>query len=453
MPDNRGDDVPGGPGIATGAALTLPDLAQLHLEQLLGQLTDRAQDVLVVQGRLRGLLRANAAVAAELSLQVVLRRIVESARDLVGARYCALGVIGRAGELEEFVHVGMDEELVTRIGRLPHGDGILGLLINELAPVRLADLTAHPSSAGFPAHHPPMRGFLGVPVRVRDRMFGNLYLTEPDSGTFSADDEELVTALAATAGVAIENARLYAESEQHRRWLAATAEVTRELLRASGPPPMQIIADLVRRTAAAEIVLLARPVDDEHLIIDAAIGAGAEHCAGQVLPIDDTLAGRIIQAGKAVLSTDADVRLAPVVSGRALGPAIGVPLIADDRILGGLCLGRFADRPSFTDIDLEMASGYASQAALALELATVRAHGKGLSLLEDRDHIARELHDRVIQDLFTLGLGLGDIIADDDRPEHTAQLRGYVESIDETIRRIRAAILELQPAPGDAESR
>src|SRR5579871_2060795 len=182
------------------AELAFPDMPRLELEQLLVQLRDRADDVLAAQGRLRGLLRANALIAGDLSLPVVLRQIVTAARDLVGAHYAALGVLGRDGELEQFVHTGMDRELVTAIGDLPRGRGILGLLISEPTPLRLADLSGHPASAGFPPGHPPMSGFLGVPVRIGEEVFGNLYLTERSrGGQFTADDEQLAIVLAAAA--------------------------------------------------------------------------------------------------------------------------------------------------------------------------------------------------------------------------------------------------------------
>ena len=425
------------------SAMVFPDVARLQLDELLGELTGRAQDVLAVQGRLRGLLRANAAVGAELSVRVVLRRIVEAARELVGARYAALGVIGRAGELEAFVHVGMDEELVARIGQLPRGGGILGLLINEPAPIRLAELGAHPSSVGFPAHHPPMRGFLGVPVRVRDQVFGNLYLTEPDGGQFSVEDEELVTALAATAGVAIENARLFTESEQSRLWLVTAGQVTREVLSAAGPQPTRVIAERALQTAGADVATLTRPIDHDHLIIDAAIGDG-EH-TGRIIAADDTLAWRVIQSGKPVLVAEPHDELAPVATRLRLGPLIGVPLVADEHVLGALCLARLADRPRFTETDLDMVAGYATQAALALELAAARADQQRLSRVEDYDRIARDLHDHVIHDLFALGIGLEGMIGAVDRPQHAARLSSYVQLVDTTIRRIRSTVFELQP--------
>ena len=199
------------------------------MDELIGQLTDRAQDVLAAQGRLRGLLRANAAVAGELNLPVVLRHVVQAARDLVRARYGALGVIGPDGRLEQFVHVGMDPDQVDRIGHLPTGQGLLGALIQRPEPVRLTDLRAHPDAAGFPDQHPPMTSFLGVPIRVHGQVFGNLYLTDSANGEFTAEDEQLVTALAGTAGTAIANARLHQEAVDQRRWLDASSKLTQQL--------------------------------------------------------------------------------------------------------------------------------------------------------------------------------------------------------------------------------
>ena len=224
------------------------------------QLVDRAGDVLAAQGRLRGLLRANALVAGDLSLPVVLRQIVGAARDLLGARYAALGVLGRDGELEQFVHAGMDDALVAAIGDLPRGRGILGLLISEPAPIRLASLSAHPAAAGFPPGHPPMGSFVGVPVRIGEEVFGNLYLTERIAGgEFTADDEELAIALAAAAGAAIANARRYAESEQRRRWLDASAQLTPLLLADNREQPHALITEHAADAADADFAVLAVP--------------------------------------------------------------------------------------------------------------------------------------------------------------------------------------------------
>ena len=202
------------------------------IERLLAELMERADEVIDAQERLRRLLAANRAIVAELSLPAVLRRIVEAARDLVKARYCALGVIGDDGLLEQFIHVGMDDATVREIGELPKGRGVLGALIEDPHPIRLSRISDDPRSSGFPPNHPHMESFLGVPIRSRNEVFGNLYLSDHVSGAFSAEDEELVLALAATAGGAVENARLYEESRRRQQWLQASAEITAALLSA-----------------------------------------------------------------------------------------------------------------------------------------------------------------------------------------------------------------------------
>jgi len=258
--------------IAADAAdrLSFPDVPRLELDQLLVQLVDRADDVLASQGRLRGLLRANALVAGELSLPVVLRQIVGAARDLLGARYAALGVLGRDGKLEEFVHAGLDDELVASIGALPRGEGILGLLISDPVPIRIADLAAHSVSMGFPPGHPPMTAFVGVPIRIGQEVFGNLYLTERSGGgEFTAEDEELAIALAAAAGAAIANARRFTESEQRRRWLTASSDLTPVLLSGDADKAHTLIAEHAAAAAEADFAVVAVPHGSEMIVTGA----------------------------------------------------------------------------------------------------------------------------------------------------------------------------------------
>jgi GAF domain-containing protein len=203
------------------SALAFPDAPRSKLDHLLAELVDAAQDVLATQGRLRSLLNATRAVSGELDLPAVLRRIIEAAVDLVGARYGAIGVIAPDGSLEQFIHVGMSDELVQQIGALPEGHGLLGALIEEQAPIRLEVLSQDPRSSGFPAHHPPMDSFLGVPIRVRAEVYGNIYLSESEAGSFSEEDQELLIALAGAAGAAIDHARLFDESRRRQEWAAA----------------------------------------------------------------------------------------------------------------------------------------------------------------------------------------------------------------------------------------
>ena len=399
---------PGGTHAADAAGgLGFPDVPRLELDQLLVQLVDRADDVLAAQGRLRGLLRANALVAGELSVPRVLRQLVGAARDLLGARYAALGVVGRDGGLEQFVHAGMDGELVTRIGDLPEGRGVLGLLISEPVPIRLADLSAHPASAGFPPGHPPMTGFLGVPVRIGEEVFGNLYLTERSGGgEFTAEDEELAIALAAAAGAAIANARRFAESEQRRRWLDASGDLVPLLLSGETAQQHALIAQHAAAAAAADFAALAVPFGADEVIVTGVTGAVTARMMNRTAPLADSLTGRAIRTGKPRLVTGDRRKAAAAELGADIGPLIVVPLAAGEQVRGALMLGRLAVRPGFTDTDLDMAASFAGHAAVAMELARARADQITLAQAEDHDRIAGDLHDHVIQELFALGMRL-----------------------------------------------
>ncbi len=432
-------------------SLVFPDMPRLGLDGLLVQLVDRASDVLAAQGRLRGLLRANALVAGDLSLPVVLRQIVGAARDLLGARYAALGVIGRDGELEQFVHDGMDDDLVAEIGDLPRGHGILGLLTSDPAPIRLASLSAHPAAAGFPPGHPPMGAFLGVPVRVGEEVFGNLYLTERTAGgEFTADDEELAVALAASAGAAIANARRYAESEQRRRWLDATAQLTPLLLADDREHPHALVTGHAAGAAGADFAVLAVPGDPDQVIVTGVTGTLAAGLVNRTAPLDGSLAGQAIRTGKPHLVTGGQLERAAAALGTGIGPLIAVPLAAGERILGALLLGRTAERPAFTETDLGMAASFAGHAAVAMELAAARADQILLAQAEDHDRIAGDLHDHVIQELFALGMRLQGQASRSD-PATAERVSGYVDTLDEVIRQIRTSIFGLtQPRQAPA---
>jgi signal transduction histidine kinase len=449
--------IPGGTGAADAAGgLAFPDMPRLELDELLVQLVERAGDVLAAQGRLRGLLRANALVAGDLSLPVVLRQIVGAARDLLGARYAALGVLGRDGELEQFVHDGMDDGLVAAIGDLPRGRGVLGLLISEPAPIRLAGLSAHPAAAGFPPGHPPMGSFLGVPVRIGEEVFGNLYLTERTAGgEFTADDEELAIALAAAAGAAIANARRYAESEQRRRWLDATAELTPLLLAEVQERPHALITEYAAAATDADFALLALPREPDQVIVADVTGPLAAGVAGRMAPLAGSLAGQAIRSGKPGLVTGDHLEAAAAALGASIGPLVIVPLAAGEQVLGALMLGRLAARPGFTESDLSMAASFAGHAAVAMELAKARGHQIRLAQAEDHDRIAGDLHDHVIQELFALGMRLQGHAARSD-PVTAERVSGYVDTLDEVIKKIRASIFGLQQlrqAPASLQAR
>ncbi len=359
-----------------------------------------------------------------LDLESTLRRIVETAVGLVDATYGALGVIGEGKRLAEFIPVGLTQDEIARIHHWPEGRGLLGLLIDDPRPLRLADMAAHPESSGFPDGHPPMRGFLGVPVRVRDEVFGNLYLTDKrGGGEFTEDDEAVLVALGAAAGVAVENARLYEAARRQQRWIQASAEVTTRLL--SGAEPGEVLADVTRQArelSGADLAVLALPDEDgRRLTITYADGDGADATRGLVLPAAESLSGRVLATGEPVTSADFadDERAAAAARGAMsqIGPAIVFPLGAPGNVRGVLTVGRRHGALPFPQAQADVVASFAAQAGVALELAASRAEAERLSLYEDRDRIARDLHDLVIQRLYATGMSLEGTMPMITRPE------------------------------------
>ena len=426
-------------------------LPHLQLDDLLVELQSRLQVVLATRDRMHGLLEAVVAIGSGLDLETTLKRIVEAAVGLVDARYGALGVIGDAGRLAEFVPVGLDAAAIGRIDHWPEGRGLLGLLIRDPRPLRLADIAAHPDSSGFPAGHPPMQGFLGVPVRVRDEVFGNLYLTgKQGGGVFTEDDEAVLVALGAAAGVALENARLYETARRQQRWMQANAEVATALL--SGADPDEVLAGLtrqVRELSRADLVALALPEQDGRMLfIGFADGDGAEAARGLVLPTEHSLSGHVLTTGSPLSVDDfaGDRRTADSVR-RAMGhigPAVLFPLGIAGDVRGVLTVGRRRGGMPFPEATAEVVGSFAVQAGIALELAARRRDAERLSLYEDRDRIARDLHDLVIQRLYATGMSLEGTVPMITRPETATRVKRAVDAMDETIKDIRMTIFALQ---------
>ncbi|MFI6347371.1 GAF domain-containing protein [Streptomyces sp. NPDC050560] len=432
-----------------------PAVPQLRLDELLEGLQAQVAQVRAARDRVHSLLDAVLSIGSELDLDVVLRRITESAVAVVDARYGALGVLGDEGRIRRFITVGVDEETIAAIGHYPEGQGILGLLIREPEPLRLADLGRHPDSVGFPAGHPPMTTFLGAPVRVRDRVFGNLYLTDKRGGAeFDDDDEAVLRTLAAAAGVAIENARLYDDSRRRERWLTASSELTRSLL--SGTDPDEVLrrtAATVRDLSGADLVTLAVPFEGGELVIEAADGVGAERVRGLALAAT-TLAARVYRAGEpftsAALSEEAQAG-----GGSAalldLGPGFLLPLGGGERVRGVLQVAGLPGQPEFSDSVIAMVSGFADQVALTLEIAEHRREAERLMVLTDRDRIARDLHDLAIQRLFAAGLTLNSVLGRvADRPEVTERVQRVVDDLDDTIKTVRGTIYALRESDRSA---
>ncbi|WP_254431411.1 GAF domain-containing protein [Agromyces sp. Marseille-P2726] len=426
------------------------------MDRALHELMERAGDVMQSQDRLRALLRATQAVVQPLDLSVVLERIVRAAVELVDARYGALGVIAADGRgLEAFVHVGMSPEQVAAIGHLPEGRGVLGALIDDPRPIRLLHIADDRRSAGFPAGHPHMDAFLGVPVRVRDEVFGNLYLTEPRAGEFTAADEELVSTLAATAGFAIANARLYDETLLRQEWTAASAQIAAALVdTASAAAPGLLADELAARSTADRICILVPGPDPLTLRVAEARGSAADEVSGAIVSAMDTSAGLAFETGdaRAVAGTrdpDAVDALAIVVDGDA-GPVMSVPLRRSDTVWAVIVVAREPGRPPFGPAEIDIAGDLAGRVGLAIDLAESREQRQRAQLDADRARIARDLHDHVIQQLFGVGLELQALTA--ETSTDAAVLRGAITTIDDAIAQIRTIIFALRAREREGDS-
>jgi signal transduction histidine kinase len=425
----------------------------LKLDELLGQLQVRLQAVLDTRDRVNALLEAVVAIGSEVELESVLRRIVEAAVQLVDASYGALGVIGENGKLAEFIPVGLDEAQIAAIDHWPQGRGLLGELITRPRPLRIADIAALQDSSGFPAGHPPMRTFLGAPVQIRDVVYGNLYLTDKRGGEpFDEDDEALVVSLAAAAGAAVDKARLYSEARRQHQWLQANSEVTRRLL--SDAPPAEILAlitDLTLELSGADQVVLALPAGTSGcLTIEHASGPGADQAIGLMLPVQASASGIVMASGERLFIDDygGDPRVAPAARRiLGLGPAVVFPLGRAGDVRGVLTAGRSPGSKPLSAAAVEMVTTFAAQAGIGLELAQHRHDAERIAVLADRDRIARQLHDLVIQRLFATGMSLQSATGLMPDGPATVRVSQAVDALDETIRDIRTAIFTLQSQP------
>ncbi|MFB6615609.1 GAF domain-containing protein [Streptomyces sp. NPDC085524] len=433
---------------------------RMRLDELLDELQVRIDAVRGTRDRVHSLLEAVVSVGRELDLPQVLRRIVEAAALLVDADYGALGVIGPDGRsLSQFLTVGLTDEEIAVIGPLPAGHGLLGEIIHHPEPLRLTDLGAHSSSYGFPAHHPPMRTFLGVPIRVRDEVFGNLYLTDKRGGAdFDSEDESVITTLSVAAGVAIDNARLYEGSQRQQRWLRANAEITESLLSGSSRPAvLELIARRAQEITGAVIADIAMPVPGaESLVVELTLGGDFEARRGLVLPRAGTLSGEAHAltepVSTAALSGD-ERYVSDAQAAEGFGPAVAVPMgTAGRESRGVLLLARRVGESVFTEAELEPLLAYAGQATLALELAERRRDAEQLVLLEERDRIARDLHDLAIQRLFATGMTLQSAVRLVQHDGAAERVGRAVDDLDETIKIIRSTIFGLRAKDREAGS-
>ncbi len=395
------------------------------------------------------LLGVVASLSSEPQLDTVLGRIVKAAAALVDARYAALGVLGPGGRIDRFVTHGISAELAEKIGPTPQGHGLIGLLIEHPEPIRLARLSEHPASVGFPEHHPPMESFLGVPVRARGEVFGNLYLTEKGGGgAFTEYDERVVVALAAAAGAAIENTRLLAETERRARSARANAEIVQAVL--SGRETravLQLVVDRARVISGAEQAVVLLPQRAGYLVVEVVSGSGTFGMLGAVAaeasPVAEVARTRI------PLVVDALGSGLPGAGPLAEAAAAYVPLVAEDRSIGVLAVIGPRPEPRFPSDTVATLEAFGAQAAVALLLGQAQHDRQELAVHADRERIARDLHDLVIQRLYATGLGLQAVAQLTKVAQVGTRINQTVEDLDATIREIRSAIFQLQTPTED----
>jgi signal transduction histidine kinase len=422
---------------AEGSAFT-----QLGQRELLSRMHEQLDELLAARDQMEQLLRVIVDIGSNLeNLDVTLQGIVKAAMELAGAHYGALGVYGSDGSLVSFIQEGIDADTARRLGDLPMG-----------GTLRVDDLAAHLQAGGLGGQDPPIRAFLGLPISVRGTVFGNLYLGDDQPGrAFSDSEETAAQALASAAAVAVDNARLFERERTAAKWMRASREITAELLSA-GPTtrPLQLIVDRALELTDAEQAILLVPTEPElpvdqvdTLVIATSAGKYTSQVIGQQVPVEGSTTGDVLRGGAPVITntfrypiegfTDAGER-----------PAIVMPLRADDTVLGAITVARSTQQPPFGDDYLELVSDFARHAAIALALATGREHARELAILADRERIAHDLHDHVIQKLFAAGLDLQGTIARSHSPEISSRLTNTIDDLQSTIDDIRATIFKLQ---------
>jgi len=413
---------------------------------------------------IRRLLDVGREFVTELDLEVVLDRVLQTAREITGARYAALGILNeRRTELEQFLTSGVAEETKRAIGDLPRGRGVLGALIDHPQPLRLADVGRHPSSYGFPARHPVMRSFLGVPIRIRGVAWGNLYLTEKQGGEFSERDEEAAVILADWAAVAIDNARLYETSEQRReeaeraiRGLEATRDVAVAI---GGEIALEHVLELIVKRGRAligarSLVIMLREGDE--LVVQTSAGH-AEAMHGTRLPIAESTSGQVLERRRPERITDvaARLRIAPTEFGVADSrTAMLVPMVYRGSGVGVLAaFDRGEEGSVFSEDDEQLLRTFAASAATAVALAqsvqSDRLRSSVAAADAERRRWARELHDETLQGLGGLRVLLSSARRREDLGQAQAAMGEAIEHIEREISNLRAIITELRPAALD----
>jgi len=431
--------------------------AGLGQRGLVSRMHGQLDDLMVARDQMEQLLRVIVEIGSDLDLDSTLRRIVLAARKLTSAPYGAVAVRDPEGTLIAFVHKGIDDGTVQRIGHLPIGKGLLSLSLLDTPALRLDDMAKHPAAAGFPEHHPPMQAFLGVPITIRGTIFGNLYLTHDEPGrVFSESDEVVARALAFAAAVAIDNAQLFERERTSVRWMDASREITTALLSIDEPTrsPLQLIAERACAVTDAEQAIVLVPDDGDlpldeidTLVVSAAVGLNASEVIGQRIPVDGSTSGAVFRSGNPLITDSMNY---PIQAFTDVGQrsAIVMPLRADHEVAGVIAVARGADRPPFDNSYLDLVSDFATHAAIALMLASGREHARQLAIVAERERIAHDLHDHVIQRLFAAGMDLQGTVARVRSPEVCDRLNRTLDDLQTIIEEIRTTIFQLKSPLG-----
>ncbi|HUY73868.1 MAG TPA: GAF domain-containing sensor histidine kinase [Candidatus Dormibacteraeota bacterium] len=397
------------------------------------------------------LLEAGLTLASELSLPVVLQRIVDLAAQLTDARYGAIGVIGERGSLVEFVTTGISARERRQIGALPQGHGVLGLLIQDPRPVRIREIAAHEKTVGFPAHHPAMRSFLGAPVQAMGRVYGNIYLAEKRTADeFSEEDQESLVVLATQAGVAIANASMYEEIRSRERWLDALRDITNQVLGgAERRALLEKVAEHALELASADVATIITMSDTSgELVVSASVGARSAELIGQTMPADRSISGEVMRGGRSLVLADlsSDPRaFQPIVRLGRHGPGLFVPLRVPGGAAGTLMVANLRGGRPFDEETRRIVESFTDQASVALEFDKAQADLRRLGLMEERERIAKELHDGIIQSVFAVGMNLQGTALLAGSPDTAARIESSVEELDKVIRDLRNYIFGLRP--------
>lgn len=414
-------------------------------------------ELLAARDQMEQLLHVFVEIGSNLDLDATLRRIVLAARELTSAQYGALAIRDREGNLISFIHGGVDADTVRRIGHLPVGKGVLGVSLVDTPALRLDDLTTHETAVGFPEHHPPMHAFLGVPITIRGTAFGSLYLTHDEPGrVFAASDEFAARALAFAAAVAIDNAQLFERERTSVKWMEASREITTALLSSAEPyrRPLQLIAERACALTDSEQAIVLVPIDadlpvDEidTLVVSAAVGLHAAEVIGHRVPVDNSTTGAVFRSGKPLIT---EALSYPIEAFTDVGqrPAIVMPLRTRDEVAGVIAIARGVDQPPFDNSYLDLVSGFATHAAIALMLASGRENARQLTILAERERIAHDLHDHVIQRLFAAGMDLQATLARARSPEVIDRLNRTLDDLQTIIEEIRTTIFQLKSPLG-----